>query len=147
MKKIALAVLMATGAGASFNAMAAGTNITTNPITQTMCPLLGEPVVINLSKNVSGAWQCEEITTTIRVAACHAAGSRKAKTVQCTGEDTDLDGVLDKFSPTGCADANSTVDIADYTAFGGTSKGGSLGTYELGANCTDGSVAGITLFQ
>lgn len=147
MKKIAFALLVAAGVGSSFSAMAAGVAIPPpgTSIATADCTLLGEPVNINLSKNVQGGYLCNEATTTIKVATCHVAGSRKAKTVQCTMDDSDPAAIT--YSPTGCAAGVASVEISDYTAFGGTSKGGSLGTYELGGPCTADSVLAVSLFD
>lgn len=142
MKTIAKLLLLA-GLSASFAATAA-TNITSGSvIDNTACVLLGDNVTLNLSKSVSGAYSCDETSSTIKVATCHATGSRKPTQVACasTTDATTGEAVWNDASCDGTA--NQTFEIADYRAFAASSQGGSVMTVNLGGNCTDGTVAGL----
>lgn len=135
MKKNILALLFISAAGISTLAGAAeiksGTAITTAD-----CKLLGEQVTLNLSNNVSGAYSCNEITSTINVAACHKAGSRKSMDVKCaivTPEDGATPAVWNNGS---CKATTDTFESSDYRGYVASSKGGSVAQKELGGNCT-----------
>lgn len=135
MKKSIFALFFIVAASTSMAASAAEIK-TGTPITTTDCKLLGEQVTLNLSNNVSGAYSCDEITSTIKVAACHKAGSRKAMDVKCaivTQAEGDEDAVWNDPS---CKETTDTFESSDYRGYVASSKGGSVAQKELGGNCT-----------
>ncbi|MNF50702.1 hypothetical protein D3C84_320040 [compost metagenome] len=144
MKKNILAALFFAGMGASVVASAAnqaadagfeGQGI----VSSTECALLADTVTLNLSKNVVGAYSCDEATSVIVVAACHKGGSRSEKQVACTTDPNDNT----KFLPAGCTAATGTVPVTDYVGYSAGSNGGSIATSELGGACATGTVTGI----
>lgn len=144
MKKNILAALFFAGMGASFAASAVDVAVNTGfegsaNVTTTACKLLADPVTLNLSKNVVGAYNCDEATSVIGVAACHKGGSRSAKEVTCA-EDPKNAGT---FLPTGCAKAGDKITITDYVGYSAGSNGGSIATEALGGACATGSVTGL----
>lgn len=148
MKKLAHAMLLTAGLGLSMSAIAAGTDIPDDGvIDEVACTLLGEQVTINRSKDVLGAYQCVEATTTIAVGMCHQSGSRKARVYDCVGIDTDADSVPDLWAPQGCAAGVQNVTITDYVAYGGNSRGGKLAPFNLVGNCDQAKMNAIDLFQ
>lgn len=150
MKKIITAMVMAAGLGAAFTASAAGIVIKngvaiTNADTE--CPLLGDNVTINLSNNVSGAYSCDLALAEIKVATCHKAGSRKASQIACQQVSQDETGnpIYNDASCDGTT--GQTFEIADFRAFAGSSKGGSVGAKALGGACTDSQVSALNHFN
>ncbi len=150
MKKIIYTMLVAAaGMMTSFAATAAGTAIvsgTAIPNDATGCELLSEPVTLNLSKNVFGGYQCDLILNSIKVAACHKAGSRKATTLTCQVTGTNADG-SSQWNDTSCAATTDTFDIADFRAFVASSTGGSVAPAVLGGACADGTVTALGHFN
>lgn len=140
MKKNILAALFVVGAGLSFAAGA--TEITSTAITPAVCPLLGEDVVLNLSKNNKGDYSCDEATSTIRVGACNTGGSRTPLTVQCAL--TSAPGVTPvTYNGSSCA-GTATTDtfiISNFRGYVANSKGGSVAVVDLGGQCTAASIA------
>ncbi|MDH5785904.1 MAG: hypothetical protein OEZ16_09905 [Chromatiales bacterium] len=149
MKMITRAFLFAVAFMASAAAMAAGTAVTSGaPITNTDCTLLGETVTLNLSSNVFGAYQCIEIDNEIKVATCHKAGSRKATSLPCQVVGTDPGTGASVYNNPACTGATGeTFEIADYRGFIASSTGGSVGTTDLGGNCTAATVGGLAHFN
>jgi hypothetical protein len=146
MKKINFAVLTVLGLGISSAALAAPTNVSgSTVITTGDCVLLGEQVTLNLSANVTGAYQCTDADQTIVIGTCHASGSRKPLDVQCTAvPDTDPA----EFEPAGCPDAEpgTKVTISNYRAYTASSRGGSVTAQELGGNCTAATLNGLEVW-
>lgn len=111
----------------------------------TACSLLGEQVTLSLSNNVSGAYSCDEITSTIKVGACHKAGSRKAMTVLCAvvvpanGADP---AVYNDDSCTGVGPDN-TFQSSNYRGYVASSRGGSTAAKDLGGACTAATADGL----
>ena len=142
MKKVAYAILITAGLGMSAAAMAAGTAITSAPITSNECELLADQVRLTLSTNVHGAYSCNEITNTIKIATCHEAGSRKQAEVECVP-------VGSGFNSPGCTQAGQQVTIADYRAFIGSSAGGQVTATQLGGPCDkdSNSVSALSFFD
>jgi len=149
MRTIIHSLLATMGLIISASVIAAGTSIENGqPITNADCALLSESVNLNLSASVSGAYQCDSILlNTIRVATCHAAGSRKATSVDCAQTDTAEDGSAVYNDPSCDGTAGQTFEIVDFRAFAASSVGSGVGTVDLGGNCTDASVAGIDHFD
>ncbi len=134
MKKNILAVVFASAFGASFLANAAAITSGT-PITTKDCPLLGEQVNLSTSNNVSGSYSCDEITSTIKVAACHKGGSRKAMDVKCAIV-TEADGTTPAvWNNSSCKATTETYQSSNYRGFVATSKGGSVAQKDLGGAC------------
>lgn len=137
--KVAIAVLAALPLFASAAAIPSGTAITT-----AQCTLLGEQVTLNLSNNVSGAYACDETASTITVAACHKAGSRKPTDIPCavvTPANGTTPAVYNDSSCTGAP--NQTFEITDYRGYVASSQGGSVAAQDLGGNCTAQSIEGL----
>lgn len=145
MKKVAYAILITAGLGMSAAAMAAGTPITSDPITSENCVLLADQVRLTLSTNVHGAYSCNEETNIIKIATCHEAGSRKPTEVTCALVDPEDEN--SGYNPPGCTAVGQKVTIADYRAFVGSSAGGQVGPRELGGRCDDGKVSALSFFN
>lgn len=142
MKKIALG-LMTIALTASTGAIAATTISNGGPIAPADCSLLGETVNINLSKDVSGVYACNDLATTVRVGTCHASGSRKATPVACAVVDATTTPAT--YNDASCdGTAGQTFNIADYRAYVASNQGGSVAAVQLGGNCTDGSLKALT---
>jgi len=103
------------------------------------CTLLADNVTLNLSARVWGAYNCDDATSVIRVAACHEGGSRKARTVNCA-EDAANPGT---FLPQGCTAQTATIEISDYAGYVAGSNGGSVAVNDLGGRCTGGTITGL----
>lgn len=150
MNKQIIAALMAAGFCLSAGmASAAGTAFTGNSAitggTTGTCPLLADDVTVGVSKNVHGAWACDETLNLVQVAACHEGGSRE-QGAACT--DLALDADPDTIElPAGCSELGGFSTIPDFKAFYASSKGGVMSEYPLGGRCDDGSVAAIGGFQ
>lgn len=142
MKKLSLLALTVAALAplyASATAISSGTAITTND-----CSLLGEQVTLNLSNNVSGSYSCDETASTITVAACHRAGSRKPTNVACaivTPANGNTPAVYNDSSCDGTA--NQTFEITDYRGYVASSQGGSVAAQDLGGNCTAATVEAL----
>lgn len=145
MKKIFAGVLFSsclfTGA-----AYAAPTAIDSgNTVGTVECELLGEPVVVTLSNNVHGAYNCTKDNNSITVSTCHAAGSRKVGPERCAiiGTDTSTNPASPIYNNAACQGTGPTdtfnVDNKGK-AFQGSTTGGSTAAVSLGAFCDDTSV-------
>lgn len=150
MKKITRVMLFAAGLGMSM-AASAGTSIPTGStidrdgtISNLPCVLLGEGVTINLSKNVSAAYSCDALNLDIRVAACHAAGSRKATQIDCAVIGVGTDGTTPIYNNSACTGVTGQqYAIANFRIFEGSSRGGTVAAVDLGGPCTDATAAGV----
>jgi hypothetical protein len=129
------------------------------------CDPLGAQVSLNLSSGVVGALHCRSVFADAIVGTCHVTGNVTPTTVTCgCGPNTGTPlapvfnanvstcpGVCNQTSGTyttsqpGVAD---TVLVAGRKAFGASTAGGTVATYSLGdtGTCTDGNLAGISLF-
>jgi len=141
MKKIIASCLMAAStfiAGSAFAVeFSSGAKAT-----QETCELLGQDVVLNLSKNVYGGYGCYKANNVIKVATCHSAGSRKQETVQCavTGTDENNDPIYNDESCHG-TDPDDTFVSSQYgKAFVATTSGGGVGASNLSAYCESAAV-------
>lgn len=136
MKKNIIVALFLVGVGASFGAVAAPI-VSGEAITPVLCPVLGENVSLNMSKNNVGDYKCDEATNTIRVGACNTGGSRTPLTVQCAI--TSEAGVTPvTYNGAGCA-GTATTDtfvVSNYRGYIANSKGGSVAVVDLGGACT-----------
>lgn len=103
------------------------------------CTLLADNVTLNLSARVWGVYNCDEITSVIKVAACHEGGSRKARTVNCA-EDTANPGT---FLPQGCTAQTPTIELTNYAGYVAGSNGGSVALEDLGGRCEQATVTGL----
>ncbi|TRO24085.1 hypothetical protein EQ826_13540 [Ectopseudomonas mendocina] len=144
MKKNILAALFACGAFVSVNAFAVA--IPADGVVRTAdCTLLGESVTLSLSNNVSGAYSCDEITSTIKVGACHKAGSRKAMTVKCAitvPADGETPAEYNDDSCTGVGE-DHTFESSNYRGYVASSRGGSTAAKDLGGACTAATADGL----
>lgn len=148
MKKVAYAILITAGLGMSAAAMAAGTAITSDPITSNDCELLADQVRLTLSTNVHGAYSCNKITNTIKIATCHEAGSRKPTDIPCAEVGTDEESGDPIYNFSECTGAEGQkVTIADFRAFIGSSAGGQVAATQLGGSCDDGKVSALSFFD
>ncbi|WP_303907572.1 hypothetical protein [Thiohalomonas denitrificans] len=150
MKKLITAGLLSLAMMTSFSAMAAGTNFSTGTVIQndnTGCELLGEPVTLQLSKNVHGAYSCAVIDASIKVATCHEAGSRKATALQCQSVGTDPLTNETIWNDSSCTAAADTFDIADFRSYAASSTGGTVAPGALGGACEDSTIAAIDHFN
>ena len=147
MKKIISVLLVAGGIGVSFGAHAEALNASSATTigpeggsAPATCVLLGENVTINLSRAVHGAYECDEATNAIKIATCHETGSRKATVVNCTaqGEEPNI-----TYTPEGCTAETPSIEITDYRGFNANSRGGGVGTAQLGGSCEDSTVEAI----
>src|SRR5690606_16553761 len=128
------------GLGMSAAAMAAGTPITSKPITSTECELLADQVRLTLSTNVHGAYSCDEKTNTIKIATCHEAGSRKPTEIPCAAVGTDPksgDPIYNFSQCDGTEGQKITIEDYSYRAFIGSSTGGQVAATTLGDESCD----------
>ena len=147
MNKFAKAAAVVMGVGVSAAAMAAPSafTVTTTVTGQTTgaCPLLIEDTKLAVSTNVVGAWQCDEATAVIKVAACHQGGSRNTG-VACSTDDDDSTTAWD--APGGCTTNTGNSSIPSFIAFGASSEGGTMGEYAMDQRCVTGQITGISLW-
>lgn len=141
MKKITLAVIIFSALGLHTSAFAAPAAITGAKITggdTGICKVLGEDVQINLSKGISGAYDCIEASNAIKVGACHASGFRTG-TLVCAAVGVDNDGAPTYNDP-GCNENNVTETITlaapRYRGYRASTTGGSVGAQLLTGSCT-----------
>ncbi len=145
MKNIFVGALVASSLFASF-AFAAPTAIESgNTVGSGECELLAEPVVVTLSNNVHGAYNCTRNNNSITVATCHFAGSRKVGPERCAiiGNDTSTTPptpIYNNSSCTGTGPENTFTVNNLGKAFVGSTTGGSTAAVSLDAFCEDSSV-------
>lgn len=142
MKKIFAGFVIASGLFAG-NASAAPTVITSGgAIGNAQCELLAENVVLTLSNNVHGAYNCTKNNNSITVATCHFAGSRKVGPERCvvTGSDQQGDPIYNNASCQGTGPTDTFLVDNKGKAFVGSTTGGSIGATSLTAFCDDTSV-------
>lgn len=146
MKKIVSALIAVASFGLSFQVSAAGTLVSGDGLVTTDdCVLLGEQVALRKSSGVSAAYSCTEANTTIKIATCHASGSRKATTYDCVNVGTDTEPV---YNVPGCPNAEMKVEVAaDYKAFIASTQGGGVAATPLYGNCTDEKIVGVDHFS
>lgn len=157
MKKMNLAILVAMGLGFSGVALAAPTPMSgSSPITTTDCVLLKENVNVNLSANVAGAYECTESNTTIKLAMCHATGSRKTRPFPCTilNPQAVSENAPAIWSAPGCPVGTigvppypGAVEIeASYTGYTASSQGGAVNEEPLSGNCAQTTLGGLGIW-
>ena len=140
MKSKFIAVALVSGLMASLGAYAEPI-VSGAAIDNGDCVLLGETVTLNLSNNVSGAYNCVEATSTITLGACHASGSRNPTTVNCVNSAAPGDAPV--WNDTSCQDAGDTFEITDFRGFRASSQGGRVGVVALGGTCSDQSIDAV----
>lgn len=134
------ALFAALGLAFAFNASAAPINSNT-PITPALCAVLADNVTLNLSTRVKGAYTCNEVTNSIKIATCHESGSRKARTGICAGTPNEDDPDVTDWNYQGCNTAGQEVVLGpDYKGFYAITTGGAVLDKQLGGNCTDATV-------
>lgn len=146
MKKIAQAVAFMMGAALSGSAFAVTAFTVSDSVTAGTagdCPLLSDAVTLSVSSNVVGAWDCNETTAIIKVAACHQGGSRDTGVACSTDNDT---STTTWDAPDGCTTNTGNSTIPSFKAFGSTSEGGVMGEYSMDQRCETGQITGITLW-
>ena len=147
MKKLLIGSLVVAGFGFSGFVSAAGVTLPSDGVvTTTACELLADQVTINLSANVSAAYQCDTADAAIRIGTCHVAGSRAPRSVTCEDISTETG-----YQPNaqGCSSTNdgNSIDIVDFSGFYATSRGGSVAEIPLHGTCTDETVGAMTGFD
>lgn len=140
MKSKILAALFISGLAVSFGASATAIDSGV-AITPAECVLLGENVVLNLSNNVSGSYNCDQATSTITIAACHAAGSRNTATITCA--DSGPVGGPPNWNDASCTSTADTFEITDFRGYRASSQGGTVAPVALGGACTDATVEAL----
>lgn len=151
MKKVLGTLILGAGLVVSLSASAAAV---INPVVSgtsyddTKCALLNEPVTLNLSKNVVGAFSCDVNTNAMKVATCHTAGFR-SPTLTCAviGTDDSTDPVTPIFNNAGCKAAGDVLSIPDFNGFAASSTGGTVANVVLGGNCDQSKVSGLSQLQ
>lgn len=137
MKKILSGLIVASSFFAA-GAFAAVENVSSTPVTDAECALLpaGASVRLNMSNNVHGAFNCVVADNSIRVAACHLAGSRKETTAKC-------EAVGEGFNDPSCKDTTGTFTVKDYRAYTASTTGGSVAMAAMGGLCSDTTVGAV----
>lgn len=152
MKKVIGTFILGAGLAASLSASAAAT-ITTivsgSSYDETnSCILLSEAVTLNLSKNVKGAFSCDEANNVMKVATCHTAGFRVSGiTCSVIGTDTSVTPAAPIYNNGACTAAGEVIPGADYLGFAASSSGGTVGDVFLGGNCDQGKVEALPQLQ
>lgn len=137
------ALFAALGLVCAFSASAAPISSNT-PITPALCAVLADNVTLNLSTRVKGAYECDEVTNSIKVATCHESGSRKARTGICAGTPNPTDPDVTDWNFPGCSTAGQEVVLGpDYKGFYAITTGGAVVDKQLGGNCTDATVGAL----
>ena len=141
MKKVMMSLALVLGAGVVVPAMAAPI-VSGEAIDSDACELLGETVRLNLSANVTGAYSCNTSTSTIRVATCHAAGSRTPTMVSCVN--SAAPGEPADWNLPCCTAEGQQIDTGpNFRGFRGSSQGGQIGIVPLGGVCGAGTVEAL----
>jgi len=139
----AFAAAMTITTGAHATAIASGT-----PILSSTCAVLGENVTLNLSRGVTGAYECSEANNSINVAACHEAGSRTDQ-VACVvvGSDTSTSPATPIYSDPSCNASNVgttiTVTPPRYRGYVASTTGGSVGAQQLSGVCNSTTIEAL----
>ena len=108
----------------------------------TGCSILRDRVTVNLSTNVTMAYNCITAANKVNLAACHSAGSQKPTNVPCTsvGEDDNGDPIYNGSNCT-AAGVSATppmqTEIQGRRAFVASTTGGSVGTASLNSTTCD----------
>ncbi|MHB0850400.1 hypothetical protein [Stutzerimonas nitrititolerans] len=116
----------------------------------TGCSILRDRVTVNLSTNVTMAYNCMTATNKVNLAACHSAGSQKPTNVPCTsvGEDEDGDPIYNGSNCTAAGVAATPpmqTEIQGRRAFIASTTGGSVGTASLNsATCDMAALGGLS---
>lgn len=137
MKMMKRAIFATAALALSSTAFATGINFDSGDLITSAsaeCPLLGEGVTLNLSKNVSGAYMCDTTYTDIRIATCHAAGSNKSTTIDCAVVGFATDGTTPLFN-SATSTCSAPWSITNYRVFGGSSKGGAVAAMANTGSC------------
>lgn len=122
-------------------------NITASGATQATgeCALLREVTIVGVSSNVTGAWECDETTGVVKVAACHSGGSR-ASGVDCT-PDADGSTANGWTAPNaGCTTNSGVSTIPSFKAFATSSNGGSMSEQSMATRCNATNIKEIVMF-
>ena len=154
MKKFYVASALVMGLSVSGIASAVPNTFTSNEVvavtaageTQAAgeCALLSAEVTLGASANVIGAWQCNETSGVIIVAACHTGGSR-ATGVACSS-DADLSTPAWDAPNAGCTTNSGNSTIPSFKAFYAGSGGGSMGEASMDTRCTSANITGLTIW-
>lgn len=109
------------------------------------CELLAEAVRIGTSSKVHAAYECNEATNLVSVAACHEGGSRAAIPCTVTNPNEVAGGAAATF-PAGCSAATGISTLIDYKGFFLSSAGGAMSEQGLGDRCSATTVVGVEGF-
>lgn len=153
MNKQIIAIIAAAGFSLSAGVVSAATPISGN-VSVTggvggQCPMIGDTIRVGVSANVVGAYECDEVTNLVQVAACHRGGSRQQGVLCVTS--TPVPPATEGVLPEGCTAeleaAGGRSPIPDYKAFYTSSLGGVMEEQQLGSRCSDTTILGISGFQ
>ncbi|MBU0562777.1 MAG: hypothetical protein KJ890_04475 [Gammaproteobacteria bacterium] len=142
--KIKASILAASVFSIAFSMGVSATPISSTAITPILCPVLADNVTLNLSTRVKGAYTCNEVTNSIKIATCHESGSRKARTGVCAGTPSEDDPDVMDWNLPGCTSAGQEIVLGpDYKGFYAITTGGAVVDKQLGGNCTDATVGAL----
>ena len=148
MTKLIKCLLIASGVALSGSAAAQMVAFQGNQnVDNAACALLAESVTLNTSNKVHGAYECDEASSTIVVAACHEGGFRQQLTCTVVGNDNSTDPPTPIYNNSGCNAGNVgevLPGVVDYRAFVATTSGGSVGAVNLGDRCGAGTIIGVS---
>lgn len=156
MKKQIIATCVALGmsvaAGVAFSAPTAFVNnVQVTGGVGGDCPLLSRNITLGVSARVTGAYDCDEATNMVKVAACHEGGSRSG--VTCAAIPVlDDEGIAtgEVTYPAGCtaemAAAGTQSPTPSYKSFFTSSAGGVMVEYPLDGRCSDSTLTGVEGF-
>lgn len=138
MKKQLLAVSLAAlfmSGGAFATAIVSGGDITSAD-----CTLIGTTIRVNLSNDVNGAYECDQLATTVNLATCHESGSRAPLVVACVN--SAAAGAPAVYNDASCPGGDGSAaagefTIADFRGYAASSQGGGVAASDLGGACTD----------
>jgi hypothetical protein len=155
MKKQIIATCVALGLGLVAGvAFAAPTTFTGNETVTggvgNDCALLARDITLGVSAKVTGAYECDEATNMVKVAACHAGGSRSGVTCAEIPVFDDTGTQTGVTYAAGCdatsAAAGTQSPIPSYKAFFTSSAGGVMSEQPLDGRCGDSTLTGISGF-
>jgi hypothetical protein len=143
MKNLLTLSSLALGLLASANVFAAASTVGTtkgpsaNAITQVMCDKLSGDINVTISKNVWGAYDCNNGVTgsAIKVGTCSEGGQTKSRTEKCAT--VNATGSPTAWNYSGCGAVGAPVTVSGAGFYVANSNGGSV-------NSTSSSSAGAT---
>lgn len=133
--------LFASAANAAPTAFQENVNLTNNE-----CALLADNVRLGVSSNVHGAYNCDEASNLVQVAACHEGGSRSG--VTCTAIIDPDNPTAPPTYPAGCTADNvgQQSSVPSYRSFFISSAGGVMTEFPIDGRCDETTIVGIDGF-